>query len=110
MLANDDSEILSDVEIILPIDIIETCMTLKPDSLSCFMSVNETSKTTNQVTLHKLNDDSVRIRVTGKIAQMCIISRLKLMWYLTKPLVKSLNLNLNPQTSSFCTKSFIILI
>jgi len=75
MLANDDSEVLSDVEIILPIEIIETCMKLKPDSLSCFMSVNETSKTTNQVTLHKLNDDSVRIRVTGNLSHEFAISR-----------------------------------
>lgn len=57
--------VLSDVEIILPEEVIESLGSLRPDSLSCFMSVDEKAQTTKQLFVHKLSDNSVRIRVTG---------------------------------------------
>lgn len=57
--------VLSDVEIILPGEVIESLGSLRPDSLSCFMSVDEKAQTTKQLFVHKLSDNSVRIRVTG---------------------------------------------
>lgn len=67
----DEGGLLSDVEIVLPSEIIESLGSLKPESLSCFMSVDEKTQTTKQLFIHKLIDNSVRIRVTVMVLGSC---------------------------------------
>jgi len=65
MIIDGESEVLSDVEVILPREVMETCQDLQQGGTSCFLSVNKQDCTTSQLFIHKLNDDSIKIRITG---------------------------------------------
>lgn len=67
MIIDDESEVLSDVEVILPREVMETCRDLQQGGTSCFLSVNKQNYTTSQLIIHKLNDDSIKIRITGTL-------------------------------------------
>ena len=61
-----EGELVSDFEFILPWDVIETCCSLKPQGTSCFVSLNKQAKTSNQLFVSKLEDNSIKIRIRGK--------------------------------------------
>ena len=65
MIIDSESEVLSDVEVILPREVMETCRDLQQGGTSCFLSVNKHDCTTSQLIIHKLQDDSIKIRITG---------------------------------------------
>jgi len=65
MIIDSESEVLSDVEVILPREVMETCRDLQQGGTSCFLSVNKQDCTTSQLVIHKLYDDSIKIRITG---------------------------------------------
>lgn len=67
MIIQNESEILSDVEVILPYEVVETCHDLQRGGTSCFLSVNKHDCTTSQLVIHKLQDDSIKIRITGTL-------------------------------------------
>lgn len=68
MIIDSESEVLSDVEVILPREVMETCRDLQQGGTSCFLSVNKQDCTTSQLIIHKLHDDSIKIRITGIIS------------------------------------------
>ncbi|ESN96162.1 hypothetical protein HELRODRAFT_189133 [Helobdella robusta] len=57
-------ELVSDYEVILPWTVIDTCCTLKPHGSSCFVSVNKQTNTSNQLFVSKLEDNSIKIRIS----------------------------------------------
>jgi len=65
MIVDNGSKVLSDVEVILPREVMETCRDLQQGGTSCFLSVNKSDCTTSQLIIHKLHDDSIKIRITG---------------------------------------------
>ena len=67
MIIDSESEVLSDVEVILPSEVMETCRDLQQGGTSCFLSVNKQDCTTSQLIIHKLHDDSIKIRITGTL-------------------------------------------
>jgi hypothetical protein len=64
MISESESEVLSDVEVILPWEVIETCCGLQTNGRSCFLSVNKRDCTTSQLAIHKLEDNSIKLRIT----------------------------------------------
>jgi len=64
MASKNESDILSDIEVILPWEVIETCRNLQKNGTSCFLSVNKEDCTTSQLAVHKLEDNSIKIRIT----------------------------------------------
>ena len=64
-VVEDEGELVSDFEVILPWEVIETCCSLKPHGTSCFLSVNKQARTSNQLFVCKLEDNSIKIRITG---------------------------------------------
>ena len=67
MIIDTESEVLSDVEVILPREVMETCRDLQRGGTSCFLSVNKQDCTTSQLIIHRLSDDSIKIRITGTL-------------------------------------------
>jgi len=68
MIIDGENDVLSDVEVILPREVVETCRDLQQGGTSCFLSVNKQDCTTSQLIIHKLHDDSIKIRITGSLA------------------------------------------
>lgn len=65
MVAGDEKGVLSKVELILPANVVEACYNLERNVHAYFMAVNQQDRTSSEITLYKLKDDSVKIRVTG---------------------------------------------
>ena len=57
---------VSDFEFILPWEVIETCVSLKTNGSSCFVSVNQQSNTENRLYVSKLEDNSIKIKIASK--------------------------------------------
>ena len=66
MCKNEETKALSKVELILPANVVEACWNLKKNNQAFFFAVNEHDKTSSEINIHKLGDNSVKIRVTGK--------------------------------------------
>jgi len=67
MVVSNDEIVLSDIELILPCQVISECQSLNRNARSYFIAVNKLNLTSTQLTIHKLEDDSVQLRVTGKL-------------------------------------------
>lgn len=66
MVAGEEKDVLSKVELILPANVVEACYNLERNVHAYFMAVNQQDRTSSEITLYKLKDDSVKIRVTGE--------------------------------------------
>ena len=58
--------VLSNVELILPWNVVEACYSLERNDSTCFFAANDAEGTTSQISLCKLEDHSVKIQVTGR--------------------------------------------
>ena len=59
------SEVLSQIELVLPYNVVEAAYNLQGDTEAEFRAVNLDTKTSSEIALHKHADLSVRIRITG---------------------------------------------
>ena len=66
MCQGDATRVLSNVELILPWNVVEACYNLERNDSTNFFATNESEATTSQISLCKLDDHSVKIQVTGK--------------------------------------------
>ena len=66
MCKGDAAHVLSNVELILPWNVVEACYNLERNDSTNFFAKNEVEATTSQISLCKLDDNSVRIQVTGE--------------------------------------------
>lgn len=65
MCKADGGEILSNIELVLPWNVVNTCYHLEKEGQSCFLALNGEENTSSQITVKKQADDSVKITVTG---------------------------------------------
>ncbi|KAK2159849.1 hypothetical protein LSH36_145g07000 [Paralvinella palmiformis] len=64
MCKGDAAHVLSNVELILPWNVVEACYNLERNDSTNFFATNEVEATTSQISLCKLEDNSIRIQVT----------------------------------------------
>lgn len=55
---------MSNIELVLPWNVVKTCYSLETNTQSCFLAVNAEEKTSSQITVKKQADESVKITVT----------------------------------------------
>ncbi len=58
-------EVLSSIELILPPNVVEACYKLKRDLRARFRAVNKDEGTSSEITVHKQDDDSVKLYIAG---------------------------------------------
>jgi hypothetical protein len=74
MTVERESEVLSDIELVLPFKVICDFQSLEKNARACYIAVNKDELTSTQLTVDKQGDDSVRLRVTGNTLLPSIIS------------------------------------
>lgn len=83
MCKGDANKILSNVELILPWNVVEACYSLEPADSTCFFATNKEEETQSQISLFKQGDHSVKIQVTGKVFSIYNCCRMIFYLFLT---------------------------
>ena len=60
-----NGEVLSQIELVLPQNVVEAAYVLNSECEAEFRAVNLDTKTSSEIALHKHADLSVRVRITG---------------------------------------------
>ena len=71
---NMKGELLSSIELVLPPNVVEACYRLRRDGKAGFRAVNKEEGTSSEITLHRQEDNSVKIHIAGehRISKKCV--------------------------------------